>query len=190
MEDRAVILPHEGLEQCPGRALRPRKIDVTAPDPARVLAPCFDQRDRLRIVDQCKIGVGREVARRLAIGLEEEVAHRLRQRLVRALKPVVNALRHLVELGRTGDHLPARVDAEVAEQRQHAAQDLRHAAAFLGRVDVQKRKAREAVGQVSNEPRGAGRREGRIVFQPECVFVHAPAPATRNERISVRKSCR
>ena len=44
--------------------------------------------------------------------------------------------RHPVELGRSADHLPAGIQAELLHHRRHPAQDLGDAATGPGRVDV------------------------------------------------------
>ena len=52
-----------------------------------------------------------------------------------------------IEVGRPGDHFPAGVDSQLLQQRNHPAQDFRHAAAASRGVDVDDPLAGQPLGQ-------------------------------------------
>ena len=65
-----------------------------------------------------------------------------------ALQSVVKASGHVVELGRRGDHLPLGRQAGVGGERHQGVEDLGHAAAEGGGVDVKDQLPAEAGGQL------------------------------------------
>ena len=114
---------------------------------------------RLRVVDDDHVPVALEALRvHRVVGLEDLpllVGDRLRV----ALERVVHQLRDVEELLAAEDHLPVRVEPDVAHQRHQRVEDLRDAAAERGRADVQDALALQGLGELADLARSArGRR--------------------------------
>ena len=60
----------------------------------------------------------------------------LRERDRQALQAVMEGFGDAVEIGTALDHFPMGVDAQFAHQRHHPTENLGHAAAGAGRVDM------------------------------------------------------
>ena len=112
-----------------------------------------EQAGRLRVVDDHDVPALLEVARVHRVVALEDLPLLVRDRLLVALERVVHQLRDVEELLAPEDHVPVRVEADVAHQRHDRVEDLRDAAAERGRVDVQDALALERL----RERRGSAR---------------------------------
>jgi len=174
------VVAVDGREQVVVQPLvRRGRVDVAAPDPPRgaVLA----QRDvvahgqRLRIVDHDEVVGARELGGVGATDALVELPRRGREVHGMALQAVVEALRHVVELGRRRDHLPLGREAGVGGERHQGVEDLRHAAAEDGGVDVKDALSAEIGGQLVDLGHELPGDDGAVVRQglvPDVDLVH------------------
>ena len=132
--------------------VRGGRVDVAAPDPPRgaVLAHRDEVADgqRLRVVDDDEVVGTRELGRVGAADVLVEGTRRRREVDRVPLQAVVEALGDVVELGGRREDLPVRLQPDVADQRHQRVQDLGHAAAEGGGVDVQDLTALELLGEL------------------------------------------
>ena len=95
------------------------------------------QADRLRVVDDHRVPLAFQPVGVDLVDLVEDRPLLVGERLGRPLQRVVEELGRFEELLLAEDHVPVRVDADVAHQRHDRVEDLRHAAAERGGRDVQ-----------------------------------------------------
>ena len=129
-----------------------RRVDVAAPDPpgGAVLAERDEvaDRERLRVVDDDEVVGPRELG---GVGAADVLVEgtRGRREVDRVpLQAVVEALGDVEELGGRREDLPVRLQPDVADQRHQGVEDLGHAAAEGGGVDVQDLAALEPLGEL------------------------------------------
>jgi hypothetical protein len=128
--------------------LRRNEIDVAAPDPGSpVPLLVVDEGDGLGIVNEDDVGLVGQHIGVLAVDLAEEIPVVRRELFPDAVERVVHLLRDVEEPLVALDDVPAGPDAEVLEERQHAQEDLGHAAPDRGRVDVLDGPALEPFGE-------------------------------------------
>ena len=118
--------------------VRRREVDVAAPDPVagalgRVRAGGAGCGSWTMIASQSS---SRLLRVHRVVGLEH-LPLLVGDRLLVALERVVHQLGDVEELLAPEDHVPVRVEADVAHQRDQRVEDLRDAAAERGRADVQ-----------------------------------------------------
>ncbi len=136
-------------------------VDVAPPDPdARFLET--DEGRRLGIMDKDCVSLEAELFSVLSVYLEVMVPHFSSESLFVSLERVMDLFRDVVEFSIARDDFPARVDAEVLEDRNHPVQDLRNASAFTSGVDVQKRSVPEHLAELPEKREVAFRRYSRI----------------------------
>ena len=109
---------------------------MATPYPAPVVAPLLDEARGLGIVHDDHVARDRDrleiLGGRLAVGLE----HRLGDCFRAAVQRVVEGLGDLEERRLALDDVPARLDAEFAEERHHPIEQFGHTAPNQRRVDV------------------------------------------------------
>ncbi len=114
---------------------------MAAPDPVRLALAVGGrpgpQGARLRIVDHDEVVVARELLGVAAIDVFVERADLVGELDRRPLQAVVEALRDVEELAVGRHHLPLGLQADVVHERHQRVEDLGHAAAERGRIDVQ-----------------------------------------------------
>ncbi len=122
---------------------------MAAPDPSPHLAGRREVRQihRLRIVYENDVGLQIQPRGVLAIDLVVQLEVALPERYRQALHAVVKGLGNAVEVGRSGDDLPAGADSQFFHERDHPAQDFGHAAAAPRGIDVYDPFAGQAFGQ-------------------------------------------
>ena len=137
----------------------------------------LDELDGLRVVDEDQVVAQVERAQVLLRGGGEDlpVARRERDRL--AVERVVDPLGDGEELLAAAHDVPARVDADLAQQRHQAVQDLGDAAADGGRVDVLHAPAAQPLTQEAELVDGARADELGVGLQGELAVAHAPVSA-------------
>ena len=122
---------------------------MAAPNPAPHLAGRREVRqiDRLRIVYEYDVRLQIQPRGVLAIDLVVQIEVAFLERYRQSLHAVVKGLGNAIEVGRSGDHFPAGLDAQFFQERNHPAQDFGHAAAAPRGVDVNDPFAGQPLGQ-------------------------------------------
>jgi hypothetical protein len=116
----------------------------------RPLGGVRQQRGRLWVVDDDHIPITLEaLGVHRVVGLEH-LPLLVRDRLLIALERVVHQLGDVEELLAAKDHMPVRVQADVAHQRDDRVEDLGDAAAERGRADVEHALPLERLGQLAS----------------------------------------
>src|SRR5207253_1527038 len=127
-EDRGVVLVGELPEEGPGGRTRRRAVEMAAPDPPAV-GPVGHEARRLDVVDQDEVGVERELLGVHPVHLDPVGEPLVAEHPLRALQRRLERARgRIVGLIAPRD-LPARVDAQVAQDRDGRAEALGYAAA-------------------------------------------------------------
>jgi hypothetical protein len=123
---------------------------MAAPDPSAA-RPGAHETDRLAVVHDGHVGIEVEL-----LGVEAVHVHPAREPLVAehalgALERGLQAPRGRIVGGITAGHFPARVDAELAQDRHHRAQRLGRAAAEASAGHVQEPPALHLLGELQDE---------------------------------------
>src|SRR4029077_15961613 len=117
--------------------LRPRHVEVTAPDPRSLLRPRLDEPRGERVVRhhhvRRRIEGGRARPREGAELLERFLGHALLTPLERVMEPGAEGGGAAVAV----EALPRRIDADLLEERDEPAEDLGDPAHLAARADVQ-----------------------------------------------------
>ena len=109
---------------------------MAAPDPRRLLAEVADKRQGLRVVDDHQIMVEMHAGRVLEHDLLIDVPLQVGEIDLVALKRVVHLLGDAEEVGPALNHAPSGRYAGCVHQQGERRQDLRHAAAVVGGIDI------------------------------------------------------
>ena len=187
-EDGGVVALHRRPEKLPHRGHGGGEVDVAAPDPVRPRGAPRDQPRRLWIVNEDDVVGEREGAKILLGGLAVDGDVMLAQGDGLSVQGVVDRLGHRVELVASPDDVPARVDAQLEQQRHEPVQDLRDAATHGGRVDVLHAPAPEPLPEETELLDRRPPDEGRVGIEAGRHARGAVVP--RRSSISPRRRCR
>ena len=161
---------------------------MAAPDPVRPRGAPRDQPRRLWIVNEDDVVGEREGAKILLGGLAVDGDVMLAQGDGLSVQGVVDRLGHRVELVASPDDVPARVDAQLEQQRHEPVQDLRDAATHGGRVDVLHPPPPEPLPEETELLDRRPPDEGRVGIEAGRHVRGAVVP--RHSSISPRRRCR
>ena len=149
--DARVVLLDQRQQAGDRRRVRGREVDVAAPDPvAALLQRAAAQADRLRVVDDHHVPLALQALGVDLVDLVEDLPLLVAQRLLGPLQRVVEELGRVEELLLAEDHVPVRVEADVAHQRHQRVEDLGDAAAESGGADVQHPLALQRLGELAD----------------------------------------
>src|ERR1044072_7205634 len=124
--------PHQLGTLAAGAPRRARLGEGDGPAPdlvATLIGGAPAEADRLRVVDDHGVPLPLQSLRVELVDLVEECPLLLAQRLLGSLQRVVEQLGRVVELLFAEDHVPVRIEANVAHQRHDRVEDLGDTAA-------------------------------------------------------------
>ncbi len=194
-----VVLFNVGTKRLPDGTRRTADIDVRSPYPLPFPVSAHPQkRSRLGIVDDndvCFFQFGPQLYRVRLIHLLINLPVFSRDGDRISLQAVVNGLGHGEKLRGPLNHPPLGVDFEIPHERNHPGQDLSHASAFGGGVDMNDPDSPEPLTQPAKLPDDGGADDIPVrVYGSNHGFALFPArsfePFTsfRTFRSSVRSS--
>ena len=177
-EDGRVVLVGEPPEERPRPRLRGRAIEVAPPDPAPP-GPGTHETRRLAVVHERHVGVEFEL-----LGVEPVHVHPAREPFVAehplgALERGLEAPRGRVVGGIAAGDFPARVDAQLAQDRYRGAQGLGRAAAEAATGHVQEAPALHLLGELQDEVDRARDGVAPVLVDPAHRRASSSAASTR-----------
>ena len=151
MPDAGVVFLDHRQQPFDRRRVGRREVDVAAPDPALALGEgAAAQADRLRVVDDHRVPLAFQAVGVELVDLVEQLPLLVAQGLLGSLQRVVEELGRVEELLLAEDHVPVRVEPDVAHQRHDRVEDLRDTAPEGGGADVQDPLPLQRPGQLAD----------------------------------------
>ena len=164
-EDGGVVLIRELTERGPGVGPGSGAVDVTAPDPPAGV-PGAHEAGRLAVVDGDQVRLEVELLAVEAVHVGPAREPLLARPALGALERRLERARRRVVAGVAARGLPARVDAQLGEDRHRGAQGLGRAAAETPAGHVQNAAALDLLGEPQHEVHGAGPGDAAVVVDP------------------------
>lgn len=159
-ENACILFVHIGAQGLPYMAVRAAHVDVSPPDPLGLPRRTeLQKRRRLGIMDDDDVGVLErppQFGEVLCFDVEIGIPVFLRQGDALSLQPVVNRLGHGKKSRRAADHLPFRIETQIAHQWCHPGQDFCHAFSLRRGVDVDDLESPEFFRQLMQLPDDGG----------------------------------
>src|SRR5437870_1745439 len=164
-EDHRVVFFYKPEQILPKLFVRVGQIDVAAPDPRASRLVMSDHRERLRVVDDYEVVAFQIVSDRVPVHYVIIDVHlQLAEIQFFALKRVVHLLGYAEEVGSALNGPPSGLDSHAAHQEGQRIQQLSHAAAVMGRVDVRNVKILERFGFLANALDGLLANQLSVIF--------------------------
>src|SRR3989449_7287248 len=165
-------------EEGPGGWAGGRAVEVAPPDPPAVGAVGHQARG-LDVVDEDEVGVEHELLGIDPVHLDPAGEAFVAEHTLRALERRLKRARGRIVGGIAPRDLPARVDTQVAEDRDSLAEDLGRAAAQPPAGDVEEPSPPHAVGQFQYHVHRALRSHLTVVVDPAHAGASSSARSTR-----------